>query len=102
MGGLLASLFAFLLGILGDALQWLYDLLLFIPRTLWAELLQGLAAIIAAIPVPDFVASVGAYWSGVPSDIMFFVAPLRLGTGLAMLGTAYGVRFLIRRLPFVG
>jgi hypothetical protein len=33
---------------------------------------------------------------------MFFVAPLRLGTGLSMIATAYGVRFLIRRLPFVG
>lgn len=99
---MLASLFDFLVDVISSFVQWLLDLLLYVPRVVFSEVMQGLAAVVSSIPVPDFVADVGSYWSGVPSDVMFFVAPLRLGTGLAMIATAYGVRFLIRRLPFVG
>jgi len=102
MAGLLQSLFDFIVDLVNQLGQWSLDLLLYVPRVLFAELMQGAAALVAAIPVPAFVSNVGSYWSSVSGDVMFFVAPMRLGTGLAMIATAYGVRFLIRRLPFVG
>lgn len=102
MSGLLSSLFEFLAGLVEKAAQWVLDLLLYVPRLLFGELCQGVVSLVSSIPVPAFVSDVGSFWSGIPSDVMFFVAPLRLGTGLSMIATAYGVRFLIRRLPFVG
>lgn len=102
MSALLQSIFDFLVKTIDTVSQWVLNLLLYVPRMLFSELMTGLAALLSAIPVPSFVSQVGSYWSGVPDSVMFFVAPLHLGTGLGMIGTAYGVRFLIRRLPFVG
>lgn len=80
----------------------LFDMLMWIPRELYSMLLDGLLAAITAIPVPAWAASAGSYALSISSDVMYWAAPFQLGSGLAILTSAYGVRFLIRRIPVIG
>jgi len=87
---------------LSDFAEWLLDVLLFIPKQVWEWLLEAVAAMINAIPVPDWIQDVGAVFAAIPADVIWFLDPFRLGLGLSLIGTAYTIRFLIRRLPVVG
>lgn len=87
---------------LSDFAEWLKELLLWIPRKLWAELLDGLAAMLTAIPVPDFVTQAQAAFSGIPSSVIFFATKFAVPEAVGMALAAYGLRFLIRRIPFIG
>lgn len=87
---------------LEDVLQWLYDVLLFIPLKVWEGLLSGLASLIEAIPVPGFMQNLGSYVAGIDPGIAFFLSSMNFGTGIAMILGAYAIRFVIRRIPVVG
>lgn len=58
--------------------------------------LQAVAAIIAAIPVPGFVTSgLGPLLSAIPADVWFFAGHFRLGECFAVLGV--GATFRLTR-----
>lgn len=82
--------------------EWLKEVLLWVPRKLWAELLDGLAAILSAIPVPDFVITAQSAFAGLPSGVVFFANKFAVPEILGMVIAAYVIRFLIRRIPVVG
>jgi len=87
---------------INDALQWLLDALLWVPRKIWQLLLEGLATVINAIPVPDFLSNLGAAWSALGPGTMYFLDVIQFDVGFPMLLSAYFLRFVIRRLPVVG
>lgn len=91
---------------MGDLLSgfatWLKDVLLWVPRKLWAELLDGLAAMLTAIPVPDFVNTAKDAFTNIPPGVVFFASKFGVPEILSMVIAAYVVRFLIRRIPVVG
>ena len=87
---------------LSDFAKWLADLLLWVPRKLWAELLDGLASIVEAIPVPDFVSTAQSAFASIPSSVLFFADKFAVAEGVAMILAAYGLRFVIRRIPLIG
>lgn len=91
-----------LIDLLTKALDWLIDLLLWVPRKLYQLFLEGLAAFISAIPVPAFVSNAGNYLSAIDPGIAWFVNAMQLPYGLAVCLGAYVIRFLIRRIPVVG
>lgn len=78
------------------------DAFLWIPLKLYQALLSGLATVLESIPVPDWATGVSGLASGISPTVMYYVEPFNLGTGLSILFSAYGVRFLIRRIPFIG
>lgn len=88
-------------GWISDALQWLLDALLWIPKKLWAELLDGFASAVESIPVPDFMANASSFFQGIPPGIVFFLDFFAVGEGLAMVISALVLRFVLRALPFV-
>ena len=88
--------------LLGDFASWLKDLLLWVPRKLWAELLDGFAALLTAIPVPDFVHTAQSAFGGIPTSVIFFATKFAVPEAIAMALAAYGIRFLIRRIPVIG
>lgn len=92
----------YLIDFLERILGWFVDLLLWVPHKLYQLVLDGLAAIVEAIPVPDFMSSLGSLVSGLDSAIAYFAAPLQLGTGMTWVFSAMVLRFLIRRIPVVG
>lgn len=85
-----------------DFLNAIYDMLMYVPLKLYELLLGGLSAVLAAIPVPDWAVNVGSYAGSISTNVMYFIAPFNIGTGLAIMMSAYGIRFLIRRIPFIG
>lgn len=88
--------------ILSDFAVWLKDLLLWVPRKVWSELLDSLAALLAALPVPGFVSQASAAFSQIPPSVLFFADKFALSEGVAMILAAYALRFVIRRIPIIG
>ncbi len=66
------------------------------------QVFNALISIIGAIPIPAWVQQGADVLSSIPAGVGYFVAPLNLGMGALILGSAYGVRFLIRRIPLIG
>jgi hypothetical protein len=84
------------------ALQWVLDALLWVPREVWRLLLEGLAAVINAIPVPPFLSGLADAWGAIGGPILYFVEISQFAVGFPMVLTAYLIRFLLRRVPFIG
>lgn len=91
-----------LIKFLEEIIAWLKDLLLWVPQKLYALVLDGLATVVEAIPVPDFMTSLGSWIGALDPGIAYFAAPLQFGTGMSIVFGALVLRFLIRRIPVIG
>lgn len=96
------SLINWLADKLSDVLQWLFDLVLWLPKKLFSLIMDALATFFEALPVPEFVTQAAAYFQGIPSGFLFFLNYFAVGEGMAMVLGAYVLRFVIRRIPFIG
>ncbi len=81
---------------------WLKDLLLWVPLKLWESLLASLAAVLNAIPAPDFIANAGGYFSAIPAQVIWVLNLFAVPEGVAMILAALTLRFLVRRIPLIG
>lgn len=86
---------------LAEAAQWLIDWLFALPKFAFAELLDGVLAVLTAI-IPADLADRVAVVGDLPGYMLYFLAPFQVGSGLSIILGAYAIRFVIRRLPFVG
>lgn len=87
---------------LNDFLDWLLDVLLYVPKKIIEWLFDAFAWLIEAIPVPDFFVGLQNAFSNIPDGVMYFLNIFEVSTGLAIIVTASILRFIIRRLPVVG
>lgn len=85
-----------------NLMQFIADVLLWVPRQLVAWILDALASLIEAIPVPAFVNSIDGYLSAIDPGIMYFASFMQLDAAIAIIMSAHVIRFGIRRLPFIG
>ena len=76
--------------------------LLYLPRRLFEWLMEGLAWLVNALPIPDFVAAIPGLFAALPTGIPWAFYLFNLSAGLGIVLSAYVLRFLIRRLPIVG
>lgn len=81
---------------------WLLKVLLYVPKKLLQLVLEALSAIINAIPVPDWLAHGSVAMAGIPGGVTWFLDLMAAQYGLGIIISAYVIRFIIRRLPFVG
>lgn len=84
------------------ALQWISDFFSSLWLIIWQKILEGLASVLNAIPVPDFFYQASGALSGFPPQLVFALDVLQFDLGLPMILSAYGIRFLIRRIPIIG
>lgn len=84
------------------ALDWLLDVLLYIPKKIYEWLLDSFAWIIENIPVPDFFTSMAGAFANTPLGVVYFLDIFLINEGLAIVLAAYLLRFIIRRIPFIG
>lgn len=82
--------------------EWLVDVLLWVPLKLCELVLAGLSSLINGIPVPEWLSDLSYSAAALDPGVAFFLNMLQVPAGLAMLGSAYGIRFLIRRIPVIG
>lgn len=91
-----------LMEFLEDFFAWLLDVLLWLPTKAWEALSNLAATAIEAIPAPAWLDTGGAALTGLPGYITYFLAAFQVPEGFAIMLGALFIRFLIRRLPFVG
>lgn len=58
--------------------------------------------LLEAIPSPDFFQDLEGYANAIDPDVLYWVAPLNIPAGLGIIMTAYTIRFVLKRIPFVG
>ena len=87
---------------ISKALSYITDAILWVFDKLIGSVLGAIASILESIQVPSWATSTGGFLSAVPADVMYYAEPMNLGTGLGIIFGAYGVRFLVRRIPVIG
>jgi len=104
MDNWLASITAWLVGLVQSVfttlVSWLHDAVLWV----WDGVLSGLAGLIAAIPVPSFLASgvnIGSIFSGYPPFALYLVSQMGLGQCFAVISAGVAFR-LTRKLLTLG
>lgn len=93
---------SYLIDFLEDILVWLKDLLLWLPRKLYELILDGLATVFEAIPVPDWMEDGEGFFAAISPDVVYFLDDFKFVEGFQIVLAAYLLRFLIRRIPIVG
>lgn len=85
--------------------EWLSSVLLYIPQKIWQmfvdSLLPFIDSIFAACTQCNF-SQISSLLSGLPSSITFTLGWFNFSQGLSIVCCAYLIRFLIRRIPFIG
>jgi hypothetical protein len=92
----------FLLQWLQAFASWLWTGLQHLGLIVFGALMQGLGQVIADIPVPGFATDAAGYIGSIPPLAAFLLHALQIGPGITIVCTAMLVRFVIRRLPFIG
>ncbi|MGQ0619660.1 MAG: DUF2523 family protein [Panacagrimonas sp.] len=85
-----------------DLGNFLLDVLLYVPKKVWSELLEALASVIEVIPAPEAVSVWNAQAANAFAGAGFFVNLAALDVGITLVGSALLARFLLRRIPFIG
>lgn len=82
--------------------KFLLDLLLFIPRKIFELLCAGLLAVLQAIPVPEWVSQAASSIGSLSGDVLFWLTLVSAPQGVGIVISAYLLRFVLRRIPFIG
>jgi len=100
---------SYIKGLFQDFATWLYDFLMWWPKTIFASLMEGLAELfvyvmdtLCAQTCSESISAINSGISGIPSNILYFADILHVGTGIGLMLSAYGIRFIIRRIPIIG
>ena len=70
--------------------------------SLWKLLLEGLATVIEAIPVPGFMNDAQSFFGNIPPSIVYFFHYFAIAEGIAFFSAALLLRFITRRIPLIG
>ena len=97
-----SSIKAWLVEQLQALLDWFMELLDWAPKKVFSALMDGLAAFLEALPVPDFIGGAGHLFGGIPPAVSYITTLLAVNEGIAMMGTALVLRFILRRIPLIG
>jgi hypothetical protein len=83
-------------------LTWLLSFVDWILTETFYVICAAVLAVINAIPVPSFFSGAASFMGSLPAGVVYFSQGADLHFGFTVLFSAVGLRFLIRRLPFVG
>ena len=92
----------YLLDKLNAFASWLFDLVTYALQFVWQTLMAALAAVLNAIPVPDFLTNAVNVIGAMPPGVAYVCAAFQVPAGITILVTAYTVRFVVRRIPLIG
>lgn len=83
-------------------LEWLLKLVDWIPKAIWEGILNALASLLESLPVPGFIAQAGGFFGNLPSSVVYFFQFFAVAEGIGFILSALLLRFLLRRIPFIG
>ncbi|WP_411959587.1 hypothetical protein ACK56M_14640 [Pseudomonas sp. s4] len=87
-----------LLDILQQILQFVVDIPFAVIDWLWRALLN----LIDSSFIVDAIENAAALFSQIPASVWYFMDMMQLTVGIPLITSAYFLRFLIRRIPFIG
>lgn len=96
--GIIESLFQYVENLINAVL----DVVIVFPEYIYMQLGEGVVAFFEWLPVPSFFYSASGAFDSIPSSIIFYGNALQIGPGISMILGAYLLRFIIRRIPFIG
>jgi hypothetical protein len=83
-------------------LEWVFAELNAFVLYLTDMFLSGVVTLFEIIPAPDFLLNAQSVGGSIAPGALYFMTLFLLPTGLTMIVTAYTLRFLLRRIPFIG
>lgn len=92
----------FLLTWLQNFATWLWTGLQHLCLIVFNAVMTGLATVIQDIPAPSFFADIAGWVGGIPSFAAYLIQGLEIPAGIVIVCTAMVLRFIIRRIPFIG
>jgi len=85
--------------------NWILTALLYVPQKIYEMLTDSLIVmfngIFAVCTVCDF-SNLNSNLAALPVGVLFILSWFKVGSCLTILSGSYLVRFLIRRIPFIG
>ncbi len=85
-----------------NVLQWFKDWVEYALLHAWKLLCDGFASVIEAIPVPSFFATASSQLGGIPGTVVFWLSFIQADFGIPLVISAYVLRWVLRRIPFIG
>lgn len=84
-----------------SALDWLSNAFLAIPRLIYAQFTDSVAAGVEAIPIPEFLEQIGARSNAVEAiqGIGYIADAFALSDGMAIILSAIAFRYGVRWMP---
>ena len=86
----------------GCGIGWLVDELKLLFQWFFEGILGAFAAVLEAIPVPDFMLQIQNTTFNFPDSVTFWINMFELPFGLAVMVSAITLRFILRRIPVIG
>lgn len=83
-------------------LSWLLGKLLWLPKWILSKILDALAALVNAIPVPEAFTQFANSIGSLSGSVVWFLDLLQFKFGVAVISSALLARFLLRRIPGIG
>ncbi|QHF44945.1 hypothetical protein PspS35_14715 [Pseudomonas sp. S35] len=87
-----------LLSILREILQFFVDLIIQVADWLWQSLLE----LISSSFIMGLLTSSGELFTNISPSVWYFMNLMQLPFGITVVSSAYLLRFLVRRIPFIG
>lgn len=95
---MLSDFAAWLRNVFSDVAQFFIDMFLNLLDWIWAAFI----ALIDTLPIASTVEQAAGLFSAIPSSVWYFMNICQIPLGIVSILSAYLIRFLIRRLPFIG
>jgi hypothetical protein len=87
---------------LSKALDWIIDAIKDVFEWVFAQVLNALASILEQLPVPEFLTNGQNLFASVSGAIGWLWQYFEVPYGVGVMVAAWGLRFLIRRIPIFG
>jgi hypothetical protein len=103
------TLFQNVIDIFLSIIEWLYDLVLWVPQNIFYQIMDALGHTVASAgdlvcvsACINAVNGISTAFNNFPPIARLAFPYLHLSTGIELIVCAYLVRFVIRRIPFIG
>ncbi|WP_445262008.1 DUF2523 family protein [Pseudomonas sp. EA_65y_Pfl2_P78] len=87
-----------LLSIIRELLQFIIDIPIEIITWIWESFLK----LISTSWLMGLIQSAGDVFTTIPSSVWYFMNMMQIPYGISVVTSAYFLRFLVRRIPFIG
>ncbi|WP_307941535.1 DUF2523 family protein [Pseudomonas mosselii] len=87
-----------LLSILQQIIQFLADIVIAVADWLW----QAMLSLISSSSIVGLIEVAGGLFESIDPSVWYFMSIFQIPYGITVVLSAYVLRFLIRRIPFIG